>query len=158
MDFATLTKSKKTNRDLNRDAAAEEEEESDEEEEYDEDNSSDLELEDDVEEKGTLMIVVKDSKSKAIRAHALKNKSVKHTYGTRKVCADLEEWGYGKVILRSDGEPAIRALKKKVKLRREGDTTLLEITPRADPKANGEAEAAVREISCKGDQGRLQIY
>ena len=60
-------------------------------------------------------------------------------------CADMEEWGHGKVILKSDGEPATRALKKKVRRRRE-DVTLMEVTPRADPKANGEAEAAVREI------------
>ena len=58
----------------------------------------------------------------------------------------MEEWGHGKVIMKSDGEPAIRALKKKVKARRTDNITLMEVTPRGDPKANGEAESAVREI------------
>ena len=40
------------------------------------------------------MVVVKDSKSKAVRAHALKNKSAKLGYGAKRICGDLEEWGY----------------------------------------------------------------
>ena len=100
----------------------------------------------DEEMKGTLMRVVKDSRSKGVRSHALKNKSAKHTYAARKICSDLEEWGHGPVLLKSDGEPSIRALKKKIKTRREGEQTLMEVTPRGDPKANGEAESAVREI------------
>ena len=109
-------------------------------------DASDVEIDEEVEEKGTLMVVVKDSRSKAIRAHALKNKGIKSTYATRRVCADLEEWGHNKVILKSDGEPAIRALKKKIKARRTSTITLMEVTPRGDPRANGEAESAVREI------------
>ena len=54
--------------------------------------------------------------------------------------------GHNKVIMKSDGEPAIRALKKKVKGRRASNMTLMEVTPRGDPKANGEAESAVREV------------
>ena len=63
------------------------------------------------------MVVVKDSHSKAIRAHALQSKSAKHPYAARKLCADLEEWGHGKVILKSDGEPAIRALLRHVAMK-----------------------------------------
>ena len=124
----------------------EEAEGSDEDDNYDEDESSDVDIDEKTEEGGTLMVVVKDSSSKAVRAHALRNKSIRNPYGTKKICEDLEEWGHGKVILKSDGEPAIRALKKKVKEKRGEVVTLMEVTPRADPRANGESESAVREI------------
>ena len=58
----------------------EESEDSEEEVDYDEEDSSDVDAEEDTEEKGTLMVVIKDSRSKAIRAHALKNKGTKNTY------------------------------------------------------------------------------
>ena len=76
-----MTKSKKASGDHGRDSVEDEkEEEEEEDEDFDEDDSSDLEIEDTAEAGSTLMVVVKDSRSKAVRAHSLPNKSVKNTY------------------------------------------------------------------------------
>ena len=148
LDFATMTKIRKSsgNRESENHNEKDEGEDSEEEDDYNDEDSSDIDIDHETEEKGTLMVVVKDSSSKAVRAHALRNKSIRDSYATRKLCADLEEWGHNKVILKSDGEPAIRALKKKVKTKRGEAITLMEVTPRADPRANGDSESAVREI------------
>ena len=51
--------------------------------------------------------------------------------------------GYGKVVIRSDQEPAITALVDKIKEIRESET-LVEWAPRGDKNANGLAERGVQ--------------
>ena len=60
----------------------------------------------------------------------------------------LDNWGRSKIRLRSDGENAIRSLKKKVKDHRDAETSL-EYSPPGDPKANGESESAVKTVKSK---------
>ena len=95
-------------------------------------------------------IVLYDSQYKAVASWVMQSKSVTeggpNQWVPKAMVKEMEEWGYGKVLLKSDGEPAVRALKKKVRIRRADEITMMEVTPRGDPKANGEAESAVREI------------
>ena len=54
----------------------------------------------------TPILVVKDTRSKAIFAHACPNKGA-HEAVVAKVVSDLNVLGYKRVLVRTDGEPAI---------------------------------------------------
>ena len=100
------------------------------------------------------MLVIKDRRSKCLSVRCIPTKSPQNEYATKGVVQDLDYWGHTKVILRSDGEPAIQLLKKNIKGLRS-ENTLLETTPAGDPQANGEAEASVKQA--KG-QARVLKY
>ncbi len=59
---------------------------------------------------------------------------------------DLEKLGYDEVILKSDGEPALRAVQEEVR-RRRGRTAILENSPPGESQSNGVAERAVRAVA-----------
>ena len=54
----------------------------------------------------TPILVIKDVKSKAIYAHACPCKGA-HDAVVRKVVQDLDDMGYKRILVRTDGEPAI---------------------------------------------------
>ena len=62
----------------------------------------------------TPIIVLKDTKSRAIFAHACPCKGA-HEAVVARLVADLDMLGYKRVLIRSDGEPAILDLWSKVK-------------------------------------------
>ena len=85
------------------------------------------------EEKGMPIIVTKDSKTKMIMAKVVPSKGVEN-YAVEVAKKMIEQLGYRKVILRSDSEPAILALKEAV--RRESDVEIvLEQVPVGDHQA-----------------------
>ena len=64
-----------------------------------------------------------------------------------RVKKDLYRMGhYGRLIIRSDGEPAIVALLEEVARRRAGAVTVLEKSPKGDSQSNGLAERSVRGL------------
>ena len=58
----------------------------------------------------------------------------------------MEQLGHTKMVLKSDQEPAILALKRAVARRLPRREIIMEESPATGHQANGEAEAAVREL------------
>ena len=54
----------------------------------------------------TPILVIKDTASKALFAHACPCKGA-HEAVVARVCADLDTLGYKRILVRTDGEPAI---------------------------------------------------
>ena len=65
----------------------------------------------------------------------------------RRVAQWVDDLGHPSIVMRTDGEAAIKALMGAVRLCREvGSQTILENSPPGDSKANGAAERAVGEV------------
>ena len=64
---------------------------------------------------------------------------------------DLKKLGYSEVILKCDGEPALKSVQEEVK-RKRPEPTILENSPVGDSRSNGAAERAVQAI---GEQVRV---
>ena len=56
------------------------------------------------------VLVIKDRKSRAIWAHMLPSKGIDRPYGVKSLVRALTTMGYKRVIIKSDQEPAIKAL------------------------------------------------
>ena len=107
--------------------------------------------EDKVDERKVLkVLVVRDFKSKALFAHAVRCKgSDVDGFAVQCVIDDLKWLGYSKVILKSDNEPAIvKLLSESLKaLRIEGiEQAMEEHPPPYDPQANGGIEIGVKLV------------
>ena len=99
------------------------------------------------------MLIVKDSLSRSVFAHAVPRKGIDDKrYAVDMVVQDVLWLGYSKVLLKSDNEPAI------VKLLREALGSLKvsgleqvgeEHSPPYDSQANGSVEAAVKQVKCR---------
>ena len=97
------------------------------------------------------ILVVKDSKSKAVFAHAVPKKGVDDKrYSVDKVVEDVLYLGYSKVLLKSDNEPAIIKLLKESlgSLKVTGDIEQAgeEHSTPYDSQSNGAVEAAVKQV------------
>ena len=94
------------------------------------------------------VLVVRDRKSKALFSHLVPSKGVEHFYPEHALVRDIKFLGYPSVVIKSDQEPAIKALAEAVKnsfAAKGGVRVQLENSPKGDDhgKSNGEAEAAV---------------
>ena len=89
--------------------------------------------------------VARDRKSRMLFAHAVPRKGMTHEHGAAAMVKDLAMLGHGKLILKCDGEPALRSVQEEVKSRRE-QATILENSPVGDSRANGAAERAVQAV------------
>ena len=87
------------------------------------------------------MLVVKDTKYKAYFAYCVPRKGAADDWIVTEVVKDIERLGNRDIILKSDGENAIRELQEKVR-RRRADATVLENPPVGDSQANGFIENA----------------
>ena len=58
------------------------------------------------------ILVTKGHKDRWIGSHAVPCKGVRHEWGARMLANDVIQSGFPRVILKSDGEPAIIALKR----------------------------------------------
>ena len=92
----------------------------------------------------TPIIVLKDTKSKALFAHACPCKGAHESVVTRLV-ADLNTLGYKRVLVRTDGEPAILDLWAKVQQQWGGEIAKVE-SAAGDHDSNGDAEQAVQKV------------
>ena len=79
-------------------------------------------------------------------AHVVPKKGSGGGFIVKQLDRDLKKFGHRrKVLLRTDGEPAIRELVDKVGSLRAAET-VIEHTPREDSRANGRAERAVQSV------------
>ena len=106
------------------------------------------EVEEEAERDGqTPVIVIKDTKSKAIFAHACPCKGA-HKAVVGKVIEDLNTLGYKRVLVRTDGEPALLDLWQKVKEQWWGEVVKVE-SATGDHNSNGDAEQAVQKCEAE---------
>lgn len=92
-------------------------------------------------------LVMKDRLTQAICAHVVPAKGADTEWVTQQIVRDIKRLGYfGRVILRSDQEPAIVAFLEQVARSRADEPTVLEHSPVGDSQSNGAAERAVRSL------------
>ena len=92
------------------------------------------------------VLVGKDRFSSGIAADVAPKKGAGAGYAVKQLDRNLKKFGnHGKVVLRSDGEVAIKDLLQKVSEMRASQT-LIESTPKGDSRANGRAERAAQQV------------
>ena len=87
---------------------------------------------------------MKDSNTKVMFARMMPRKG-RDAYAIRQVTNDLESLGHPKIILKSDNEPAIKALKDCVRMESSLEM-VMEESPAYDQAGNGVVENAVKII------------
>merc|ERR1712240_171121 len=90
--------------------------------------------------------VARDRRTQMLFAHVMPRKGMVCHHGADAMEKDIAKLGYQEIILKSDGEPAIKAVQEEVKRRRTANT-ILENSARSDSRANGAAERAVKAVS-----------
>ena len=94
------------------------------------------------------LLVVRDSKSKAVFGHVVPVKGIDEKGFSVDAVVDCVQWlGYSRVVLKSDNEPAIVVLLQESlrQLKVHGlDQVMAENSPEYDPQANGNAEVGVK--------------
>ena len=84
-----------------------------------------------------------------LAAHVVPRKGIGGGCILQQYVRGLRKWGVrGKLVVRSDGEPALLDLLDGVAKMRPGET-LLEQSPKSDSRSNGRAERAVQKIQKK---------
>ena len=91
--------------------------------------------------------IAKDRRTRMLFAHVVPRKGFAHEHGAAEMIKDIEKLGYTDVILKCDGEPALKSIQEVVRNRRENGKTILENSPVGDSRANGAAERAVQSVS-----------
>jgi hypothetical protein len=94
--------------------------------------------------RGMPMIVMYDSMSRYIAAEIVPEKGVSE-YAVRRVAQIVNRMGYRRVILKSDQEPSIMALKAAVKRELESEVSFEE-SPVGEHQSNGAVENAVKRV------------
>ena len=78
-----------------------------------------------VEGEETLAIqVARDRRTRMLFAHVVPRKGMTHEHGATAMLKDLSTLGYNEVILKCDGEPALKSVQEEVKSRREQQTII----------------------------------
>ena len=108
------------------------------------------------ENKGLPHLQFKDDRSEMCWASPIPAKG-NDAFAVNFVLGTLNEVGYNRLILKSDNEPSIKALKAQVKGASKMDVTLEE-SKTGDHQSNGLAEVAVRETKrqCRSMKSSLQ--
>ena len=96
------------------------------------------------EEKGMPMLVTKDKKTKMIWARVVPAKGVQ-AHAVKALAKQIALLGYKRILLKSDGEAAIKALKEAVRNEVSAEVTPEE-SPVGDHAANGDVENAIRQV------------
>ena len=95
------------------------------------------------------VLVTRDRKTNGLCSHVVPKKGIGGGFAVKQYLRDVKKFGYHhKILIRSDGEPAIRDLLDRVCQLRASET-ILEASPKGDSKANGRAERAVQAIEKK---------
>ena len=96
------------------------------------------------EEKGMPMLVTKDKRTKMIWARVVPAKGV-NAHAVKQLAKQITLLGYKKIVFKSDGEPAIKALKEAVRCEISADV-IPEESPVGDHSANGDIENAIKQV------------
>jgi hypothetical protein len=89
--------------------------------------------------------VMKDIRRGMIFAHAVPRKGLVDDHGVGEIILDLEKLGLKRILLKCDGENALKHIQEEVQ-RRRSEETILENSPVGDSRSNGKAERAVQSI------------
>ena len=99
------------------------------------------------------VLVIKDVKSGAIRSLIIPVKGIAEHHTMKEVVDTIDNlWGSSRIIMKTDTEGPIQALKMFVKDVRNGET-ILEDVVKGDSASNGKAEKAVRDV-----QGMIRTW
>ena len=96
------------------------------------------------EERGMPILVMKDRKTRVVRARVVPQKG-RNAYAIKILAGMIVSLGYKKILLKSDQEPAVLALKEAVK-NELGIEVIDEESPEYDSQANGEVERAIQMV------------
>ena len=88
-----------------------------------------------------------DKASDAIIAHVVPEKGTKFDWVASQLDRDVKKFGYhGRIVVKSDGENAVKDLMQKLARKRRDMPTVVETSKPYDSKSNGRAEGAVRKL------------
>ena len=90
--------------------------------------------------------MARDRRTRMIFAHVVPKKGFTHDHGAEEMIKDIAKLGYGEVILKCEGEAALKSIQDEVKKKRS-EKTVLENSPVGDSRANGAAERAVQALA-----------
>ena len=90
--------------------------------------------------------VARDRRTRMIFAHVVPKKGFSHEHGAAELIKDIAKLGYNEIILKCDGEPAMKTIQEEVRKQRS-EKTILENSLVGDSRANGAAERAVQAIA-----------
>ena len=101
------------------------------------------------EEKGMPILVIKDLKQESsgtgmLFAHVVPQKGVQ-PYAVKTLAGAIAQLGHQEIVLKSDGEPAIVALKEAAK-RERNERIVIEASPVKESRSNGAIESAVQQV------------
>ena len=92
------------------------------------------------------IIVGKDERTKSVFCHRVISKGLAAEWAIRKIVQDIEDLGRSQVILKPDGEPAIKALQGRIVSLRKAQTVPRN-PPAYNPQSNGPCEKAVQDVT-----------
>ena len=109
------------------------------------------------EEPATTIVGV-DRSTEGVLAHVVPAKGTAYEWVAIQLEKDVRKFGHhGRVVVKSDGEPAARDLMKQLARRRANLPTVIERSKPYDSKSNGRAENTVRRIECQVRTMRLAL-
>ena len=91
------------------------------------------------------MIVLRDHHTKMTSAHLVVSKGTSDTWAMNRCEEDLEDLGYADLMLKGDGEPALKQVQRELRARRRHRTVMAN-PPEYDPQSNGSIENGVGEV------------
>ena len=93
------------------------------------------------------ILVIHDSRSSAVFAHDVGRKGLQGTT-VKWVCQALDDLGYTSrdIVLKSDQEPALKAVIDEVASRRKECRSVKEHSPVGESQANGAVESAIKSV------------
>ena len=103
---------------------------------------------DETSEQPTRVIVGKDESTGNVFCHKVLMKGIGDEWAVKKLVQDIEDFGRSKVILKTDGEPAIKALQSRIIALRTPQTVPRN-PPAYNPQSNGPCEKAVQDVTAQ---------
>lgn len=94
---------------------------------------------------GAPILVMYDRYTSTPIAHVVEEKGV-NPYALERVSMEIRNFGYSRIVLKSDQEVSIKVLKQKVKETMRDTDTIPEESPVGEHQSNGDIENAVKTI------------
>ena len=83
------------------------------------------------EDEETLAVqIARDRKTQMLFANVVPRKGMIHEHGAKAMVDDISKLGYKEIILKCDGEPALKNVQSEVQRRRDAQTILEKLRPR----------------------------